>query len=110
MNPHIEKALEHLKTADYAGYFEEMDKVQIPDQLLPLYNTNKRKYIDGKVPWDFSQILETLAKNIDTDNLSTEAPNPQNNTYNITINNEGGKIGQINHGGTVDNKGANFNL
>lgn len=35
---------------------------------------------------------------------------PIQNITNITINNEGGKIGQINNGGSVDNRGTNFNL
>jgi hypothetical protein len=66
MNPHITQALEHLQKANYVGYFEEMDKVHLPTQFQNPYATQKRIFTSGQqVPFDFSQKLEVLAKQID---------------------------------------------
>lgn len=64
MNPHIEKALAYLLRINYAGYFEEMDKVGIPEEFQYAYATNKGMFITGQKPWDFPQTLKTLAMQI----------------------------------------------
>ena len=66
MHPTIQKALEHLQNAHYAGYFEEMDTPQIvPAQLLHTYNMHKAMFISTQYPFNFHQTLEVFAKEAD---------------------------------------------
>ena len=65
MNPHITKALKSLENANYSGYFEEMDKVEISKLLKPIYAEHKSKFMQGLRTYDFSQILETFAREVD---------------------------------------------
>lgn len=51
MNPIIKKALVCLENANYAGYFEELDKVSMPSILKNPYATHKGKFIAGKYDW-----------------------------------------------------------
>jgi hypothetical protein len=44
MNPHITQALEHLQKANYAGYFEEIDKVAMPPYLQIKYKETTLTY------------------------------------------------------------------
>jgi hypothetical protein len=60
----IQKALEHLANANYAGYFEEMDKVAMPKQWQAPYANHKGVFIAGQAPWNFYQQLDTLAHEI----------------------------------------------
>ncbi|TAE10473.1 MAG: hypothetical protein EAZ95_14680 [Bacteroidetes bacterium] len=76
MNPHIEKALAYLLRINYAGYFEEMDKVGIPEEFQYPYATNKGMFIAGQKPWDFPQTLRTLAMQIEQV-LSKTKPTPE---------------------------------
>ncbi len=62
MNESIQKALKALEQANTAGYFEEMDKVEIPTHLKPTYAQFKGVFMHGQAPWDFSQKLETFAQ------------------------------------------------
>lgn len=65
LNPNIEKALTCLQNADYAGYFEEMDKVEMPKESQNPYATNKSIYYSGQpIPHDFAQKLEVFAKDV----------------------------------------------
>jgi GTPase SAR1 family protein/class 3 adenylate cyclase len=101
MKQNIQSALSHLQNANYAGYFEEMDKVEIPDSLKNTYATHKGVFMSGQAPWNFHQLLETFTREVEklrglthstihlkeqydtkyssqTDNL-----NPQNNIINM---------------------------
>ncbi|TAE06919.1 MAG: hypothetical protein EAZ95_18825 [Bacteroidetes bacterium] len=64
-NPHITQALEHLQKAHYAGYFEEMDKVTMPNHLQPIYATYKSQFMQGLKTVEFFQQLEVFAKEVD---------------------------------------------
>lgn len=65
LNPNIEKALTCLQNADYAGYFDEMDKVEMPKESQNPYATNKSIYYSGQpIPHDFAQKLEVFAKDV----------------------------------------------
>ena len=55
----IQNAVDNLRSANYAGYFEEIDKI-IPFSLMSVYNEHKGKFIAGKTPWNFSQQLEVF--------------------------------------------------
>ncbi len=58
----IRQAIDYLREANYAGYFEEMDKVIVPDHLKTPYIANKNKFISGKYEWIFYQELEVFSK------------------------------------------------
>lgn len=64
VNPTIPKALKYLQNANYSGYFEEMDKV-VPVNMQTPYQEHKGKFIADKVAWNFHQILETFAREVD---------------------------------------------
>jgi|GEM_PF-5045321 len=116
MNPHITKALASLQNAHYAGYFDEMDKI-VPVELRTPYSQHKGMFTANSYPFNFYQKLEVFAKDVDKA-LSVVPPvaeaydkgNVPPVTNNITINQQGGKIGQLNTNSQVDNRGANFNL
>ncbi|MCU0393866.1 MAG: hypothetical protein MUE81_22375 [Thermoflexibacter sp.] len=63
MHPTIDKALKHLQNANYAGYFDEMDKV-VPSALKNPYAEHKGVFISGQTPWNFYQKLEVFAKQV----------------------------------------------
>ncbi|TAE11299.1 MAG: hypothetical protein EAZ95_13810, partial [Bacteroidetes bacterium] len=67
LNPNIEKALTCLQNADYAGYFDEMDKVEMPPYLAPVYAEHKGKFMLGLRTFDFSQQLTVFAKEVNRD-------------------------------------------
>jgi class 3 adenylate cyclase len=86
---------------DIAVLFAESDK-----EMYEEYKSEKcKKHLAEKIQ---SQNVEQseVAKNYDKGNV----PPVQNVTNNITINQQGGKIGQLNTNSQVDNRGANFNL
>lgn len=64
MNTHIQKALDCIENADMAGYFEEMDKVEMPKHLKPIYAQHKKIFVLGAAPYDFSEKLEVFAKQV----------------------------------------------
>jgi hypothetical protein len=63
MHPIIQQALKHLEGANYAGFFEEMDKI-VPANMQNLYNEHKGKFMAGKQEWNFHQQLEVFAKEV----------------------------------------------
>jgi hypothetical protein len=79
MNENINNAIIHLEDANIAGYFEEMDKVEMPKQLKPTYAQFKGVFMDGQAPWDFSQQLETFAREVNK-NLEKNDTEESNNT------------------------------
>lgn len=64
MHPTIKKALDCLQEASYLGYFDEMDKVEIPSHLKPIYAEQKSKFFQGLHTHDFYQQLEVFAKSV----------------------------------------------
>jgi hypothetical protein len=64
MNFNIQKALSHLQDANYADYFEEMDKV-VPQNLQTPYQEHKGKFIAGQAPYNFHQMLEVFAREVE---------------------------------------------
>jgi hypothetical protein len=70
MRPKIEKALAHLQNANYAGYFEEMNDV-VPVSMMTVFQEHKGIFIAGKAPFNFHQILEIFAKEV---NRTLEKP------------------------------------
>ncbi|TAE15782.1 MAG: hypothetical protein EAZ95_08410 [Bacteroidetes bacterium] len=65
MNPQIAKAIEHLRTAYYTGYFDVMDTMPIPTQHQNAYYTQKHIFTSGQpLPPFFAQSLDRLAKEI----------------------------------------------
>lgn len=62
--PNITKVLEKLQNANYAGYFDEMDKINIPYHLQPIYSQHKGVFIGGHAPWNFHEQLDTFAKQV----------------------------------------------
>ncbi len=64
MEQHLKNALEALGKANYADYFEEMDKVEMPKMLIFQYNDLKNKFIHGIAQLDntFNGKLEVFAK------------------------------------------------
>jgi hypothetical protein len=77
MNNNIKKALDYLEEANYAGYFEEMDKITMPPHLKPVYAQHKSIFIAGAAPYNFHQILTVFAKDFDL-HLSNENPKTDN--------------------------------
>ncbi len=77
MNETIQKALLALENADVAGYFEEMDKVEMPQNLKPIYAAHKSKFMQGLQTHDFYQQLAVFARAVENPEeavrLSTEA-------------------------------------
>jgi hypothetical protein len=65
MNKHLQQALKHLEDANYSGYFEEMDKVEMPKYLKPIYAEHKSKFMQGLRTHDFSQQLNVFAGEVD---------------------------------------------
>ena len=65
MNTTIQKALKHLENANYAGYFEELDKISLPAQFRTTYAEHKGKFISGSYPYNFHQQLEVFSKAVD---------------------------------------------
>lgn len=102
MNEIINKALENLENANYAGYFEEMDKVKpnIPPHLKTAYAEHKGKFIAGQQPWNFAQQLAVFPKELINSDNSTSS---QNNSQAQTIIQKAEKIYNI---GNIDT--ANF--
>ncbi|GAB4398587.1 MAG: hypothetical protein OHK0053_17530 [Microscillaceae bacterium] len=63
--PFIQTALAHLENANYAGYFEAMDQMEMPKPLRSTYAQLKGVFLAGQPPWDYAQKLETLAREAD---------------------------------------------
>jgi CHAT domain-containing protein len=68
-NTHIQKALKHLQNDDYFSYFVELDKVEMPDSLKNIYAKHKGVFISGQVPWNFHQLLEAFAIDVQKSNV-----------------------------------------
>ena len=64
MQPSIQKAIAALQNANYAGYFEEMDKI-VPVSLQNPYQEHKGKFMSGNYPYNFYQQLEVFAREVD---------------------------------------------
>lgn len=68
MQSNIQKALEHLKNADYADYFGEIDKIdedKLSISLLSHFNKLKKEFItSGSLDAFFVEKLEVLTKEI----------------------------------------------
>jgi small GTP-binding protein len=64
-NPFVATALKSLENANYAGYFEEMDNVEIPVESKAIYQELKTKMITGNAPFNFEQSLRLFAREID---------------------------------------------
>jgi Flp pilus assembly protein TadD len=64
MQPSIQKAIAALQNANYAGYFEEMDKV-VPVSLQNKFAELRMQFISGDTTWKFYQQLEEFAKVVD---------------------------------------------
>lgn len=75
MNEIIQKALEALEQADVAGYFEEMDKIEIPPHKKPLYAELKDKFVQDLRSVHFYQQLKIFAKDV---HAPENTPNTQN--------------------------------
>jgi GTPase SAR1 family protein/class 3 adenylate cyclase len=73
MNSHIEKALNSLQKANYAGYFEEMDKIEMPIHLKVPYYTLRQEFVSGISDYRLAQRLTVLANEIDRE--SNQKPN-----------------------------------
>ncbi|TAF66902.1 MAG: hypothetical protein EAZ55_04325 [Cytophagales bacterium] len=73
MKEQIENALKHLEKANIEGYFEEMDKVEIPTKLKPLYSSLKMMMISGRTSWDYYQQLSVFAVNVGNPDLEAAA-------------------------------------
>lgn len=69
MNPIIEKALQQLQKANYAGYFDELDKIMdaftLSMQDTAMYAEHKGKFISGVYPYNFPSLLDVFAKQLD---------------------------------------------
>jgi predicted DNA-binding protein YlxM (UPF0122 family) len=63
LHPVIGKALKYLENANYAGYFEEMDKV-VSVSHNTTYSELKGKFIAGNTPYNFHQLLSTFAREV----------------------------------------------
>jgi hypothetical protein len=61
MNKHIQQALKHLENANTAGYFQEMNKVEMPRDLKSIYAEYKSKFMQGLKTFDFNQQLDVFA-------------------------------------------------
>jgi len=70
-----EKVLQYLQHANYAGYFEEMDKV-VPQSLQGKLSELRMQFISGDTNWKFNQQLEDFAKFVDKTLRQTKAPTP----------------------------------
>lgn len=78
MNENIKKALQNLENANYAGYFEEMDRLELPNALKAQFSTMKGRFISGQTSYDYAQQLTTFTRMVDsaiseqpTENLDT---------------------------------------
>jgi hypothetical protein len=84
-NTYIEKAIAALQNANYAGYFEEMDKV-VPVSLQNPYQEHKGKFMSGNYPYNFYQQLEVFAREVDK-SLSEKVANANNQNTNDNYSN-----------------------
>lgn len=66
MDKIINKALENLEGADYAKFFEEIDKVidKMPSHMKTLYNEHRGRFMANKEDWNFAQQLELFVKTL----------------------------------------------
>lgn len=64
MNPHIQKALQYINNANYAGYFEEMNKVDIPKEFEATYAAHKGVFIAGQAPYNFHTQLMAFCEEV----------------------------------------------
>ncbi len=97
MNEIIQKALKHLEEANINLYFDEMDKVEMPKSLEPIYEDYKDKFTQDKYTNKFNQQLDIFAKQVNqalsNPNSSPQTPinmpkeqNPQEDSGKIVIN------------------------
>lgn len=98
MHKTIQKALSNLENANFAGYFDEMDKIQdqIPSHLKPIYATHKNKFIAGQKEWDFHQQLAVFAKHL-TQGTQAEQKTDEADSSTQTIIQKADKIYNIKH-------------
>ncbi len=65
MHPKVKAALNELKNqASISGYFSHLEPI-VPDSLKYRFNELKGKFMAGNHGWDFPQILETFAREVD---------------------------------------------
>jgi hypothetical protein len=64
MLTHIKKAIVHLENADIYLYFEEMDKVSIPQTLKPIYSEHKKIFMGSQTPYSFHEKLRLFAEEV----------------------------------------------
>lgn len=63
MNTNIQKALQHLQQANFAGYFEEMDKI-VPPSKKTLFAQLRGQFVSGKQDYNFDQQLNIFAQDV----------------------------------------------
>jgi hypothetical protein len=64
MNPSITKGIECLQQAHYAGFFQELDTIEMPTVLAAPYEEFKQKFMTDKTSFNFTQQLEVFAKEL----------------------------------------------
>ncbi len=65
MNENIQQALESLADANIAGYFEQLEQVEIPLSLKATYTGLKSTFIQGLKTADFDQRLALFARDVE---------------------------------------------
>lgn len=60
----IENALNYLDNANFAGYFEYIDKVSLPNSLRTPYANHKAVFMTGQAPFNFDQQLRVFAREL----------------------------------------------
>ncbi len=81
MHPKVEIALRKLQNAEISEYFVTLQEV-VPDPLKYRFNALKQQFINGNPGWDFPQILETFAREVDGYYNCNVNPNPSPSTEN----------------------------
>ncbi len=77
MNSLLQKALEHLENADYAKYFEELDKIEMPDLgNKNAYSALKKTFIWQSATWEYTEKLQVFAQSLipKTPNQTADQP------------------------------------
>lgn len=64
MKINIKKALKYLDESYYAGYFEEIDKINIPEKFKDLYSNLKKDFLDGGAGWELVEKLRVFVRQI----------------------------------------------
>ncbi len=86
IHPTIQKAIQCLQKANYSDYFATLDTILMPLTLEITYEEHKRKFINGKTDWNFSDQLvaftDSLNKQINPSSNSTIMQDQNNNPKN----------------------------